>query len=148
MTISESDLAFAWVWLPEATTPVVAGRLDRAPGGLVTFTYGRSYLERADAIPLYLPELPGRWQVAHPGRFTYIPVLSEPKPEDEWPGRIGLVHRAVLDDFPDLSGYQVYACGGPLMIDAARRDFTALRGLPPEEFFADSFTYAAEAEAR
>ena len=96
---------------------------------------------------LYLPDLPGRWQAAHPDRFTYIPVLSDPKPEDAWSGRTGFVHRAVLDDFADLSGYQVYACGGPAMIDVARRDFTTLRALPPEEFFADSFTYAAESEA-
>jgi CDP-4-dehydro-6-deoxyglucose reductase len=52
----------------------------------------------------------------------------------------------VLDDFKDLSGCQVYACGAPAMIDAAKRDFTALRDLPPDEFFADSFTYAAETE--
>ena len=96
---------------------------------------------------LYLPDLPGRWQSAHPQHFTYIPVLSDPLPDDAWPGRTGFVHRTVLDDFRDLSGYQVYACGGPAMIDAARRDFVA-RGLPPEEFYADSFTYAAESEAR
>jgi CDP-4-dehydro-6-deoxyglucose reductase len=97
---------------------------------------------------LYLPDLPGRWQAANPERFTYIPVLSDPQPDDIWPGRTGFVHRAVLDDFSDLSGYQIYACGGPAMIDAARREFTTLRGLPPAEFYADSFTYAAEAEAR
>jgi CDP-4-dehydro-6-deoxyglucose reductase len=77
-----------------------------------------------------------------------VPVLSEALPEDEWTGRTGLVHQAVLDDFADLSGYQVYACGAPAMIDAARRDFVTLRNLPVNEFFADSFTYAAEAEAR
>jgi CDP-4-dehydro-6-deoxyglucose reductase len=77
-----------------------------------------------------------------------VPVLSEPRPEDNWTGRTGFVHRAVMDDLPDLSGHQVYACGAPLMIDAARRDFTQQCGLPPEEFFADSFTYAAETEAR
>ena len=97
---------------------------------------------------LYLPDLPKRWQSENPGPFTYIPVLSEPKPEDAWPGRIGFVHQAVLSDFSDLSGYNVYACGGPAMIDAAKRDFTTLRGLPPDAFFADSFTYAAESEAR
>jgi len=96
---------------------------------------------------LYLPDLPGRWQSEH-RNFTFIPVLSDPRPEDAWPGRTGLVHAAVATDFPDLSGYQVYACGGPLMIDAARREFTQKHGLPAEEFFADSFTYAAEAEAR
>jgi CDP-4-dehydro-6-deoxyglucose reductase len=96
---------------------------------------------------LYLPDLPGNWQQEHPN-FTFIPVLSEPAPADDWPGRTGLVHRAVMDDFKDLSGYQVYACGAPPMIDAARRDFTTLRGLPDDEFFADSFTYAAQTEVR
>jgi CDP-4-dehydro-6-deoxyglucose reductase len=95
---------------------------------------------------LYLPELPGRWQTENPN-FTFIPVLSEPATDDAWPGRTGFVHQAVLDDFRDLSGYQVYACGAPPMIDAARRDFTTLRALPATEFFADSFTYAAESES-
>ena len=96
---------------------------------------------------LYMPDVPGRWQQEH-SNFTFIPVLSEPADEDAWPGRVGLVHLAVMDDFKDLSGYQVYACGAPPMIDAARRDFTTLRKLPEEEFFADSFTFGAEAEAR
>ncbi|MEP7058014.1 MAG: CDP-6-deoxy-delta-3,4-glucoseen reductase [Caldimonas sp.] len=94
---------------------------------------------------LYLPDLPGRWQSEHPN-FTFIPVLSEPAGDDAWPGRTGFVHQAVLDDFRDLSGYQIYACGAPPMIDAARRDFTQQRALPPDEFFADSFTYGAETE--
>ncbi len=97
-------------------------------------------------VDLYLPDLPGQWQSLH-RNFTYIPVLSEPRPGDAWPGRTGLVHEAVLADFPDLSGYVVYACGAPPMIDAARRDFTQLRGLPADQFYADSFTYAAAAEA-
>lgn len=54
---SEPQQAFVWVWLPEADEPVVAGRLDPV-GPIVAFTYGRSYLERDGAIPLYLPELP------------------------------------------------------------------------------------------
>lgn len=69
-----------------------------------------------------------------------IPVLSEPSPDDAWTGRTGFVHRAVIKDFPDLSAYQVYACGAPQMVDAARQDFTALCQLNPHEFFADSFT--------
>ena len=96
---------------------------------------------------LYLPHLPGAWQEAH-ANFTFIPVLSEPAANDAWPGRTGLVHQAVQDDFGDLSGYQVYACGAPGMIDAARTTFIQQRALPPNEFFADSFTYGAETEAR
>ena len=92
-------------------------------------------------------QLPAGWQQAH-RNFTFIPVLSEPKQEDAWPGRTGFVHQAVLDDFDDLSGYQVYACGAPAMIEAARSTFTTTRSLPADEFFADSFTYAAESEAR
>jgi CDP-4-dehydro-6-deoxyglucose reductase len=94
---------------------------------------------------LYLPKLAGEWQ-ARLKDFSFIPVLSDPLPEDNWPGRTGFVHKAVMADFPDLSGYQVYACGGPAMIDVARREFTALCGLPANEFFADSFTYAVQAE--
>lgn len=88
---------------------------------------------------LYLPDLPDRWQREH-AHFTFIPVLSEPAPGDAWPGRTGLVHQAVLADFADLSGHQVYACGAPPMVEAARRDFIA-RGLPEDEFFSDAFSY-------
>lgn len=96
---------------------------------------------------LYLPLLASEWQQKY-AHFTFIPVLSDPLPEDRWSGRTGLVHRAVMHDFPDLSGYQVYACGAPAMIDAAKRDFTGECKLPVEEFFADSFTYGAESEAK
>lgn len=56
-----------------------------------------------------------------------------------WDGRTGLVHEAVMNDHPNLSGFQVYACGAPAMVDAARRDFTQRCGLPEDEFYADSF---------
>lgn len=71
--------------------------------------------------------------------LTYVPVLSDPLPEDEWAGRLGLVHRAVMEDFPSLSAHQVYACGAPIMVESARTEFSASCGLHPEEFFADSF---------
>jgi CDP-4-dehydro-6-deoxyglucose reductase len=76
--------------------------------------------------------------------FTYVPVVSEPRAGDGWTGRAGFVHQAVLDDFADLSGYLVYACGAPVMVESARRDFVAQAGLPEEEFFADAFTSAAD----
>jgi CDP-4-dehydro-6-deoxyglucose reductase len=88
---------------------------------------------------LYMPELPIGWQREHPN-FTYIPVLSDPLPEDEWAGRTGFVHQAVLDDFTDLSGYQVYACGAAGMTDVARQTFVEERRLPEDEFYCDAFT--------
>jgi len=95
---------------------------------------------------LYMAELPRQWQAEQPN-FSFIPVLSNPQPVDHWQGRTGFVHEAVLADFADLSGYQVYACGAPVMVDSAREAFTRTRGLPEDEFFADSFVYAADAEA-
>jgi CDP-4-dehydro-6-deoxyglucose reductase len=94
---------------------------------------------------LYLDELPKQW-AAHPG-FKYVPVISDALPEDGWSGRTGFVHRAVMQDFPDLSGHQVYACGVPIMVDSARRDFIAQCRLPENEFYADSFTTAADKAA-
>ncbi len=80
--------------------------------------------------------------------LSYVPVLSEPKPEDGWSGRSGFVHQAVMSDLPDLSGHQVYACGAPIMVESAQRDFAARCGLPPDEFYADAFTSEADKQAR
>jgi len=95
---------------------------------------------------LYLSDLPQKWAGEHAG-FGFVPVISDALAEDNWTGRSGFVHRAVMQDFPDLSGYQVYACGVPVMVDAARRDFTTQCGLPENEYFADSFTTAADRPA-
>jgi CDP-4-dehydro-6-deoxyglucose reductase, E3 len=94
--------------------------------------------ERAD---LYMHELAQQWQ--RESKLRYVPVLSEAHASDRWTGRTGFVHRAVMQDFPDLSGYQVYACGAPPMVEAAHRDFTSSCELPEEEFFSDAFTPAA-----
>ncbi len=95
---------------------------------------------------LYLSELCRQWEVAH-GYFTFMPVISDAVPEDAWAGRTGFVHHAVMADFPDLSGHQVYACGAPIVVDSARRDFVEQCGLPPDEFFADSFTPSVDPAA-
>ncbi len=79
--------------------------------------------------------------------LRYVPVLSEPKPEDGWAGRTGFVHQALMHDLPDLSAHQVYACGAPVMVDSAQRDLVARCGLPAEEFYADSFTSEADKHA-
>ncbi len=77
-------------------------------------------------------------------RFNYIPVVSEALPEDHWAGRTGFVHHAVMADFPDLSAFQVYACGAPIVIQSAQTDFVEQCGLPEDEFYADSFTSEAD----
>lgn len=92
---------------------------------------------------LYMNALCEQWAAEMPN-FRYVPVVSDALPEDLWQGRTGFVHRAVMEDFPDLSGHQVYACGAPVVIDAARSEYTAQCGLPGDEFFADSFTTEAD----
>src|SRR6476646_6005372 len=83
---SEHRQVFVWVWLPGATEPVVAGRLDPA-GPIVNFTYGRTYLERSDAIPLFLPELP-----LEPGQIS---------------PRVGDLPGCIADAGPDAWGQRV-----------------------------------------
>ncbi len=88
----------------------------------------------------YLADLPEKWQREH-DNFKFIPVLSEPKPEHGWQGRTGLVHEAILQDYQQLDGYQVYACGSSEMVEAGRAPFMA-KGLPEEQYFADKFSVA------
>ncbi|QSX32692.1 2Fe-2S iron-sulfur cluster binding domain-containing protein [Shewanella avicenniae] len=80
--------------------------------------------------------LPNDWasQYAH---IKFVPVVSED--DVTWQGRSGLVHQAVLSDFTDLSAFCVYACGSPLMINAAKADFVNY-GLSEKKFFSDAFT--------
>jgi NAD(P)H-flavin reductase/ferredoxin len=100
---------------------------------------------------LYLPDLPKKWAAEHPN-FTFVPVLSAPAPEDRWTGRTGLVHEAILADFPDLGGHQIYACGSEKMVEAAHPAFMA-HGMTQDDCFSDAFKLtphvarkAAEAE--
>ena len=83
-------------------------------------------------------------KIAEMPHLRYIPVISDALPEDHWTGRTGFVHKAVLEDFSDLSGHQVYACGSLIVVESARDAYTALAGLPAEEFFADAFTTEAD----
>ena len=92
---------------------------------------------------LYHAALCEQWAAELP-HLRYVPVVSDALPEDGWTGRTGFVHRAVMADFPDLSAFQVYACGAPIVVDSARTDFTQRCGLPEDEFFADSFTTEAD----
>ena len=92
---------------------------------------------------LYMNSLCETWAQDLPD-FKYIPVISDALPEDAWDGRSGFVHEAVMTDHPNLKDFQVYACGAPVMVNAARQDFSSQCHLPEEEFFADSFTSAAD----
>jgi CDP-4-dehydro-6-deoxyglucose reductase, E3 len=90
---------------------------------------------------LYMHTLCEKWAEFTP-HFTYIPVVSEPQAGENWQGRTGLVHEAVLADYKDLSGYQAYVCGAPGMCEVAHNTFVA-QGLSVDEFFSDAFTFAA-----
>ncbi|UGQ47455.1 CDP-6-deoxy-delta-3,4-glucoseen reductase [Massilia endophytica] len=92
---------------------------------------------------LYMDALCRQWEQEMPN-FRYVPVVSDAQPEDSWNGRKGYVHRAAIDDLPDMSGYQVYACGAPIVVESAKRDFVQQCGLPEEEFYADAFTTEAD----
>jgi NAD(P)H-flavin reductase len=98
---------------------------------------------RAD---LYAAELPERWAREHPN-FTFVPVLSEPRPADDWHGRTGLVHEAILADYPDLSSHQIYACGSVKMVEAVAPAFVS-QGLSPDDCFSDAFHLAPQLRAR
>lgn len=92
---------------------------------------------------IYMAQMAQAWADAH-SHIRFVPVLSDKTAECNWSGREGFVHRAVMEDFPDLSGHQVYACGAPIVVDSARRDFTARCKLPEDEFYADSFLTEAD----
>ena len=96
--------------------------------------------KRAD---IYMDALAAGWAGQH-AHITYAPVLSEATDACAWQGRRGFVHKAVLQDIPDLSSYQVYACGAPLMVEASRADFGRQCGLPASQFFADAFVSEAD----
>ena len=89
---------------------------------------------------MYMKELPERWAREH-ANFKFIPVLSEPKPEDRWVGRTGTVHEAILQDFPDMAGYEVYACGSVGMVETAHAAFLQ-KGMAEDRCFSDAFNFA------
>lgn len=91
---------------------------------------------------LYLGALAESWAREHPN-FSFVPVLSEPQPGDGWTGRTGLVHEAILADFPDLSGHQVYACGSVKMVEAAHPAFVE-HGISSDDCFSDAFRLAPQ----
>jgi CDP-4-dehydro-6-deoxyglucose reductase, E3 len=100
--------------------------------------------KRAD---IYMMSLIEQWALQHEN-LTFVPVLSDATPDCKWEGRLGFVHHAVMQDIPDLSNHQVYACGAPVMVESAKKDFIEKCGLPEDEFYADSFTSMADSSPK
>lgn len=88
---------------------------------------------------LYMLDMAREWESRG---IKFTPVLSEPAATDNWQGRTGFVHQAVMEDYPDLSGHEAYVCGAPVVVEAAHRDFTTQCGLPSDAFYSDAFTFA------
>jgi len=88
---------------------------------------------------LYLHELAQGWGKSL--NLEYRPVLSNATAEDHWQGRQGLVHEAIIKDFPMLDIYEVYASGPPVMVRAGHEAFTK-HGMSEKHFFSDSFEFA------
>jgi CDP-4-dehydro-6-deoxyglucose reductase len=139
----------------DSTRPIVmvAGGTGYAPIQAMLrhlFEQGRSrdisfYWGVRAARDLYADALLQRWAEDH-GAFKYVPVLSEPMAEDHWHGRTGFVHDAVLKDFADLSGHDIYLSGPPPMVQAARAAFPG-QGAEALHMFSDSFDFPAEVRA-
>jgi len=92
------------------------------------------------ASDLYMKDKTDYWQSLG---IRFTPVVSD----EQWAGRQGFVHQAVLEDYADLSDYQVYACGAPIVVEAAHREFTSTRKLPDTAFFSDAFTFTPKTVA-
>lgn len=92
----------------------------------------REELYQHDRVLQWARELP--W-------FSYTPVINESGDETSW--RTGWVHQAVLEDHPDLSGFDVYMSGPPALVDVGRIAFRQ-HGLPRRHLFYDSFEFAPD----
>jgi CDP-4-dehydro-6-deoxyglucose reductase len=106
---------------------------EDSPRSMTLYWGGRTLAD------LYLHEECLQWVEAMRGRLSYVPVLSNAIRQDQWIGRTGFVHRSVMEDHPDLSKHEVYACGAPRMIEAARQNFATDCYMRPTAFFADAF---------
>lgn len=91
---------------------------------------------------LYMDELAQSWTRQNP-LIRYTPVLSEPKAEDNWTGRTGFVHKAIMEDYPDLSAYEIYGSGSPVMVYAGRDEFVK-NGLDLDYYYSDAFEFQTD----
>lgn len=142
-------------WLRETAKPIVfvAGGTGFAPVQSMVEDLLRRNIDRPVRVYfggrtpelLYRDALARQWQQKRPG-LVYVPVVSSPVDGDAWQGRTGLVHDAVLQDLPSLAGHEVYACGAPGMVAAAKEAFVQA-GLDAHDFFCDAFAPSMELAA-
>ena len=92
---------------------------------------------------LYMNDMVQDWMNEN-SNISFTPVLSEPLVEDNWLGETGYVHEAVARSFKDLSGFDIYLCGPPPMINAAVELFVK-QGAKKENMFSDAFEYSEDA---
>ena len=88
---------------------------------------------------LYMDELAQSWTKQNP-LIRYTPVLSDSKEEDNWSGRTGYVHDAIMEDYPDLSQHEIYGSGSPAMVYAGRDEFVK-NNLDLDHYFSDAFEF-------
>ncbi|MDH5517015.1 MAG: CDP-6-deoxy-delta-3,4-glucoseen reductase [Gammaproteobacteria bacterium] len=89
--------------------------------------------QQAQALQQKLPNL------------EYTVVLSDAEQADDWQGQTGFVHEAVIKQFTDLSGFDIYMSGPPPMVNAAKQAFLA-QGAKPEQMYSDAFEYSVDAQ--
>lgn len=104
----EPTEAYVWIWLPGEVEPVVAGRIEQ-DGDQVLFAYGASYRERADAIPIYEPELPLQAGTTSPLPGMSMPSCLRDGSPDAWGRRVIMNHLSTakrtggVSDFSDMT---------------------------------------------
>jgi CDP-4-dehydro-6-deoxyglucose reductase len=103
------------------------------------------YWGARDVSSLYLANLAQSWADSN-DNIEFVPVLSDLAEGQQWQGKTGFVHQAICDDFDSLTGYEVYACGPPVMVEAGQTAFAA-KGLDDDDFYSDAFNYADDSAA-
>lgn len=151
----EVELPFGDFYLREGPAPVVlvAAGTGFAPmqsilEDALAKQHGRSftlYWGARQADGLYAMDQVRKWQQKFPP-FHFVGVISDGEAPE--PMRTGFVHEAVLADHETLAGHQVYVCGSPVVVAAARDAFVHRRQLPQAAFYSDAFATTPAARER
>ncbi len=91
---------------------------------------------------LYMQDIVKPWIEQH--NITFTPVLSEPEAGDNWSGETGFVHESVAKYYDDLSAFDIYISGPPVMVNAAA-DVFLKQSADRDHMFSDAFEFSADA---